>query len=338
MADLLAERTITWGDATTTKVKIGSDGYFVIDDVKKKLVGFDFVFFLSMDGADWYKYWLDANMAIWEKEMAYLQSIGFRLIVIEPLNIRGESDSEAEMITRFELLFDLAYDHKMLVIVRQCGNDQTNFDSLATLDFDMNATYSIVDHTTVLATVIAGYDNIITVNIGNELNQYLGEQSYTAEAVGNYVALMKSTIQGIVDIPCISNLKATPINYKPTFMTAVQNQMDWQAFTLYALSDGDPLPDYKTNLQALRDWLALEGKSQSGYWLIETNYTGNPSLFTWDYINNAFIYGASVVCLHRCNYQADAGFSFFGTDGEPITALRNIGAYRQALEYIGVLV
>ncbi len=345
MADLLAERTITWGDTSTETVKIDSEGYFWLGGVKKFLIGMDDSFPLPDFNAPGWQYWLESHMAVFELEFACMQLIGFRLMEIDPRSDAGWGECPglnfAAMKVRYRLLFQLAYDHKILVIARHNLSAEPNFKTGVPTDFDLQWTdvpqVSVLDWTTAYAEVLAeaAFPNVVAINIGNELNN-LGVGPPTAANLGTYVGLMKSTMQAIINVPVVSNLVGLT-GYLPATMTAIQNALSWQACDIYA---GTNLADYITRLEWWQAWLASEGKPTRGWWLLETNWANDSSLFTWAYLNEAFKHGAAIAIIHRLNGQSlsDAGLCSFDVTGNPLTGIINIGKYVQSLQKIGNLI
>jgi hypothetical protein len=148
--------------------------------------------------------------------------------------------------------------------------------------------------------------------------------------------MIKDMFQAQIDIPCVSNLIGETDEF-PEAMVAIQDKLDWQAYTLYSSGDAD---NYELKLGYLKDWIGRSGKSDTGFWFIETNYTDGSYVedvtkFTVDYLNRAFRYGAALVCLHRAN---NGNYAFFDANGYPISAMKHIAGYISSLQQIGNLI
>jgi len=142
----LFDRVIGWGDGSTEHIQIGEDGFFILNGVKKRLIGIDLRPILSWDWDPPYRltdaqYWLPEKLAIWDKELGYLESIGVRLVIFNPFYVIGWPGPGSEE-ERYSAVFDLIYKHKMLVLphisARIMGRFTPDLDDLTNPDFSWN--------------------------------------------------------------------------------------------------------------------------------------------------------------------------------------------------------
>jgi hypothetical protein len=104
----LFDKVITWADGSTEHVQIGKDGFFRLNGEKRRLMGM-FLDLQSLPTGDYGQFYLPSNMAMYEKELAYLRSIGVRLIHFELGYVYGHTGSFAAEQKAYKDLLDLVY-------------------------------------------------------------------------------------------------------------------------------------------------------------------------------------------------------------------------------------
>lgn len=321
---MLLDKTMSWADGSQERVQIGDDGFFSLDGVKRRLVGVDFVTILDWYTSEGVQYWVPEKLLIWEKELMFLEAAGVRYITFNPRHLvhwPGTLNEEE----RWSSVFDLLYEHKMLVLAHIEGKGEPGFDNLTSFDFGMSGPADTMGaFATRFADCIAKYPNIVGVVLDNELNFPLPGQDYTPEALGGYLDFLGGIIRPRVNVPMVQNLVGRPSFYRPDLTLAGLDATDWPCFTMYAPS----VIQYDAQFRMLTDWLRAVGHPSGGFWVQETDAITPLSAadFTAEWIETAFNYGASVVCLHATNYPNDPSFAFFTTDGDPIPSMVAIAA------------
>ncbi len=362
MPDLLTERTITWTDAghTVERVKIDPNGFFWLDGIKSKLVGFHFGAAIIHDASNWNcavgattptKWWTpQANLDYLETQMSLLQAGGFRIVrlYIEYTYLPSTIDEA----NAYRALLDLFKKHKILVMVSvpcrwmtgfNCASPTSGFVIPGGTGGDTLSTWI-----TRTVSVLSGYDNIVAVQLDNELNIYSGAQNYTAAAAAAHVTWLKGIFKtAMPNTPVTHNLGAN--SSETAFSSAILPLCDFPAFNVYGV-DSAHIKSLLTSKTAI---LGVAGN----FWLLEINklldynfiidpYVGSKQ-FTWLFVNEAFNAGASIVlidCLQHY-YWDDAqpwsvnrGYGFLNWDNTPKPQLTSLGAYHDYLQKVGALV
>jgi transcriptional regulator CtsR len=190
----LQEKNITWGDGTIEDLRLESDGYFLLNGVKQRLVGFHFGVPTPKYDEEWNpsatgsktQFWTTENLAFLDNMLSYLQSKGVRIIRI-PL-VYTYLASTIDEANAYKALFDLTAKHKMYVVGWLVGKWFTGFNCVQptsnfvipggtngdTLDTWLNR----------LVPIVAQYPNIVVMNCENELDGPY-EFSSTTTSSGN---------------------------------------------------------------------------------------------------------------------------------------------------------
>ena len=322
----LLDRIITWDDGSKEHVQIGTDGFFRVNGNKTRLIGIDFRVLLSYDEQG-IQYWVPDRLALWEKELAYLESLGMRIVTFDPSYLRHWPGPGTEQ-TRWSSVFDLIYKHKMLVMPHIEGKDQPGFGNLENPNFGLyDPSDTMGAFANRFADTIANYPNVVAVVLDNELNLPQQGQNYTPAAVQNYLNFLATIIRTKVNVPLVQNLVGEPDD-RLDIMKACLSSTDWPCFTLY----GRSVTEYNTKLNTLTTWLRDNGYPAKAFWIEEANKTvGDRSMadaagFNTEYIREALDNGASVVFLHCTHHPTISGFNFFDSQGNPIQSLATIGA------------
>jgi hypothetical protein len=313
------QRYIRWGDRTTEAVSIDSNGFFIINGVKRRLIGF----------CDPQQYsagceWNTTTEAVLRKELDYLQSKGVRLYEIAmapPLN-----DSQ------YNTILQLLYDHKMLVVPLFCLQGAPNFDSLATTNFLVNSVTAGSCFAQFLTHVNA-FPNVVSIIIENEMDISYGHTYSLANATAymnmfcNY-ARVRTTLPILTKFGCL--------NYS-SFATSVQNAfLHYSAvpcFDIYSASSAD----FTAACSAIHNWVLSKSRN-SQTWLTEANYAQRSAAgidankLTKAMIDAMLTHNVSVVFLFGVQYCSVPNAMFFDPSGNPIanvdTLLANIPAWQ----------
>ena len=358
MADLLAQRTITWQDATTETVVIGDDYFFTLDGIKKKLIGLDFTLYCPTVAEAHQWCWHEAtNMTYFETQLAYLQSMGIRLIRPQVFDTWpdylevGSATEEAAYVA----LYDLFEKYKMLVIPSFFYSWKSIWDAQFNAQMINGGgavgyliwAFGVVQE--LLSTFIErvmgylsdqNYNNIVAINCENELDNYkdVGD-SYHEDDVAVYmtwlIALAHTYFPGV---PTTHNLSLNgipgdawyPAPSHPAIKAVIRGMVDIPAYDMYRNTPALMKADFDTYFPqyGVTNWWGQE----IGY---EAN--NNQNLITVQHLDQAFKSGATVAMFFR-NIDITGNLSFFNTDGTPKDNLKLIAAYRQSLEKIGNLI
>ncbi len=176
----LQEKTITWGDGSIEDLRLNTDGYFSLNGVKQRLVGFHFGVPTPAYDEEWNpnatgsktQFWTTENLAFLDNMLSYLQSKGVRIIRI-PL-VYTYLSSTTDEANAYKALLDLTAKHKMYVVGWlvckwfpgfNCIQPTSNFvipggTNGDTLDTWLNR----------LVPIVAQYPNLIVMNCENELD------------------------------------------------------------------------------------------------------------------------------------------------------------------------
>jgi hypothetical protein len=317
----LMQKTITWGDGTIESVAIDSDGIFVLNGMKKKLVGFtDPLQFSS--GA----YWDSKNLALVDTELAYLQSKGVRLVHMQ---IGFAWRSEAD----YDRILQLYFDHKMLIVplfaVRGGG---TGWDNLTTLDWTIAPGISVTKALTTWMKHVKTFSNVVAIVLENELDMK-GAYTYTVDQAANYMSLLYATARPLTTLPLI-----TKFGYAPgSFATAVQNALiPYSAINCFDIYEASAT-DFSAAVDAVNVWSGTKSKP-SHTWVTETNYvtTGfDATKLTPSMIDALLTHGAAVVLVYQMYGPVDPETCLFDSSGNPTVTcdslLTNISTWQSPI-------
>ncbi len=324
--EYLLDKVITWNDGNTEQVQILKDGFFRLDGEKKKLIGMGLG--TSQPPAGRYgEFFLARNMATYEKELAYLQSINVRLIHVELNYIIQYTHTVDGEQKAYKDLLDLIYRYKMLVIP-----EIELHGAYANGDFSNCVLYTIdgVKDTPQLwaarcMDTISRYDNVVGMVVENELDikmkkadsgyQGFKDQVYTAQDVTNHLTSLIEIVRSKFEGPVIHKLAGTWL-IEPEIKKAALDVTDLGAFDCYA-SSSDRMDSFLEELQA---WLNNAGHPSTGWWCMEFNAGWAPVV--WDGLDSSLIqsifdHGATIAIFYVSNWSTEPASQLFGNDGNP---------------------
>ena len=165
------DRTIEWNDGATERVQIGDDGFFYLDGDKRRLVGMDMGHW-NLPYGEGGQFYIPENLAIYDKELSYLNSIGVRLVHINLVYTANWSPGISAEQERYEAFLDLAYKHKMFVIVHVVGKYFWNFGSLEDPNFDIRDGDLMGEWVDRMCQILSDYpnSNVVAIIADNELD------------------------------------------------------------------------------------------------------------------------------------------------------------------------
>jgi hypothetical protein len=321
------DNTITWGDSTTERVQIDDSYSIYLNGTETNLVG--------MVLSDRTPYGAENDLtteealAFYDTQLSYLESIGVRTVQIQ-LSAQGDIG------THFTGIFDLAYQHKMLVYglitARYFSHTlvPTNFDIGSS---DVNTFFYNC------STFLSGYDNIIGISADNEMDMWYGGDSWTVSAADDYM----DYITNIISSECIG----IPLTTKVVTVYDAGRKAYQDAFQPYV--DMLTADTYYTSASATQSGVAAfrarwPSYPNSGAWLGEFNaynastHLSDTSLFTNSYVDAAFAGGAKIIYLWDSYLPSGHTYRnsiFFDDDGNPVTQLENIATEMDTWQNIG---
>lgn len=330
----LLDRVITWADGSKEHVQIGTDGFFRLDGARRKLIAM-YLTAGPVPTGEYGEFFLPSNMALYEKELCYLQSIGIRVIHISLVYTFWYTKTvEAEQKAYMDLL-DLLYRHKMLVIPEIEGKGSFVNGNLRDILFaDVNGTPdSMARWAARWIDTVSKYDNVVGIVAENELDikfkkvdldfcAYAKDQVYTAADVADYMASLVKILRSKYSGPIIHKLAGTTL-IEPEIKKAALNATDLGAFDCYAVTK----EEMDARLTELQSWLSNSGYPTTGWWCMEFNAGWNPVVL--DKLNSGLIeslfnHGAAIVVLFLANYSPQPAWQLFSDDGTPIPKLVEI--------------
>jgi hypothetical protein len=336
----LLDRVVTWADGTTEHVQIGKDYFFRLDGVKKRLVGMD-MSSPNMPFGQWNEFYIPENLAIYDKELAYMHAAGIRLVHMSPYYIADNPPGISADRERYTAFFNLVYKHKMFLIAHIVGKWENNFGNLDNPDFAIGPGDTMGAWTNRMCEILSGYQNVVAVVADNELDNPLSppdipiQQAYTISAVSKYMDFLTGIIRSKLPVPVIHNLMGC--NLEPQIKQVCLAATDFPCFTMYTSSTAY-LNDTLTNLELFIKGL---GYSSDGWWFTELNKLSKETEgrfqldvdnFTPEYINEIFNHGASVVVLYRANDASEPTNAFFDTSATPKPPLDKVVAQLGTLQ------
>jgi hypothetical protein len=338
----LLDRIIQWSDGSTEHVQIGYDGFFRLNDVKKRLVGMNLSKQLP-DGSRG-QFYLPDNLKLIDKNLAYLESAGVRLVRVELPYVRGWLSNVEEEKAAYTSILDLAYKHKMLVIPGIYAKWLRGFATSSSPDFSWGVRVdgkwnpqgdSLEKWARRWTEIVKSYPNVIAINAENELDIVLNpvnyqslheEQKYSAKWVKNYMAFLTGILRH-GDVPLTHNLVANHL--EPEIKETCIKAVDIPAFDCY-FATADELEAY------MAGFLPSLGIT-SGWWCLELNRgkTTQVSPGNWenvidvtkfdvDYVDEVFDHGAAIAVLFWSSDNMKPGRAFFDDNGNPKPQLREI--------------
>jgi hypothetical protein len=345
----LLDRVIQWNDGTSEHIQIDSEGFFILDGTKRRLVGMclSTTFMPYGDSGEFY---LPENMAVYEEELSYLESIGVRIIHIELRYIRWwlPNGSLSKEEAAYRSLLDLLYQHKMLVIPMLAAKAMPNYGNLTETNFSWDVWAgtgmtkdSIGSWAERWSRIVGEYSNVVGVVAENEIDYPLPaaelghlenpqSQQYTGNEVKNYMEYVVNIIKSKVDAPVVSKL----IAYRwtsPDIKLASLETTDLAGYTCYSPTTEQLVPQ----LNELLSWIGDEGHQTEGWWCLELN-SGYPPIyldnFSSTYIQSVFDQGASIAMLWPANWSLDTTWQLFDENGIPHPKLVEIGQEINSLQ------
>jgi hypothetical protein len=318
-------KTILWPDGTSELVQLGYDGFFTLNGARRRLIGF-----CLGTGALNGELWSPENIALMDKEYAYLQRYGVRLI---HLNLGwGFWVWPKDYPERIRAVLDVAYNHKMLVFVLLNDHNGDGFDCSIDREIVTGRTYSQwFDDFWSIAGV---YPNIVTISLENEID---ADNRFTAEQIQPYMTWLCNMIK---------NETRLPVNTKlvPYFGSMEGNERKKVILNVTDVPCVDP---YASTVEYMNsrcsNWVSFlteNGKRDIGWWVGETNkatkegpgWEVDAPNYTIDYLEAVFNNGASIAMLYVMNYPSKPTWAFFDANGDPIPALQNMAPEFEVLQ------
>jgi len=328
---MLLDHTITWADGTRERVQIGSNRHFILNGVKKRLVGMT----LNHDTQpftpkDWCKIWEPQYLAMMDKILAYLQDKGMRLVTMWLGNYTQNPPGVSANPERYGPVLDLIYKHKMLVIPHLVLKYEPEFNNLADPNWVMRGDVGRVsDFVNVWSDYFATRPNVVGVFAESEIDNPLvaawdpsapGDQAYTAVQVAPYMDLLTGIMRAKLSVPVLHNLIGTDLR-NPEIKEVVLAKTDWPCFTFYPKS----LKELNTMTGNLAAWLNSRGHSAQNLWAVELNTWEDCGVnLTPTYISNLFTATYAVAILWASHSTTPLWFGLFDTSGNPTEAMKKI--------------
>lgn len=323
---------IQWGDSTQERVQIDDDLYFILDGIKKRLVGITISGSLPDPAWEW---WSQENLAITSTIMNYLHSIGIRIVQIElePLITMSLADS----VDAYRSILNLAYENKLLVMAGFIGKYEANFDSLTNPDFMLVNGATFGEYLNVASGVASEYPNVVIAKVENEIDLKLHagdhhaiteDQAYTAVAVQNYfdfaIPIVKNNLPNVI----ITHNLCADFNEMAIKQVAIASVEAIGLDTYFSSA-----AYMATQLTNVLSALGISG----GWWNIETGRqfsagNGDNDHFDRYFINAAFEKGARIALLWLSTDINGSGYEFFDLSGNPKQGMLNIAPYLAELQ------
>lgn len=310
------DRWVTWNDGSVEHIVLGMDGFLVLNGTKRRLVGFD----VGTTGLQ-IAFWDPADLAIIEKELSYLQSIGVRLITLD-LYYVGLNNEQS----RYSPILNLLRAHKMLVFPVITGKSLPGCNNLTVPDFPISGGYgddSMGNWTLRWVDVVKNYSNVVAISVENELDCPNPGQYYSGEQVFVYLDFLEGIVRSRTNLPITSKQYFTTWSDLEV-KRAILAEAEFPTDTDYSINT----TDHENRLDRWTTFLGENNRSVSGWWTGEINIFNDSGIdtpnFTVEYIEQAFNHGGSVVCLWTMNRYQQPGVGFFDANGDPTNALLNI--------------
>lgn len=325
---------ITWRDGAREHVQISRDGFFALDGVRRRLIGFD----LGTTGMA-RAFWDDNDLKVIEKELGYLESLGVRLIALDLFYVG--KDRERALYTP---VLDMLFEHKMFVFAALIGKGLPGFSLAGPRNSTMNFAIRLRGHGADTMgdwahrwlDIVTSYRNVVALSIENELDVPPQGLSYSAENVAEYLRWLFGLVRCETRLPLTSKLTAET-NVRLDVKKTVLSLVDFAAMDVYAYD----LTALHEKLDRAIAFLTVSGHRQTGWWASELNGKTEPdpaivwkmdaSKLTAAYIDSAFEHGASVVVLFPMNCARQPDAAFFHADGMPSPALVSLSSYMRRL-------
>jgi hypothetical protein len=321
----LLDKVIRWADGTSEHVQVDRDGFFHLDGKLVRLVGID----IGTTGLA-KPYYSAESLAVLDKELAYLEASGFRVI-----HATFGYEGYGKEAKSYKPLLDLLYKHKMLAFPLIAGKWLPNFGNLANADFRIGEKDSLSQWATRWCAVMSLYPNVVAVAAENELDSSLkpplvpAPQKYTAADAAAYIKLLTTIVRAELHVPVVTKLMGevnASWQWRPDIKEALLPLSDTPCFDVYFPT----VQELNKQQDALLTWLKHKGRPTRGIWIAEANAgTGNEPRsadFSTAYLETMFAHGSSLVCLWVANRVKNPGWSFFDSSGIPGEPLSKIAA------------
>lgn len=321
-------KTITWPDNTTELVQLGSDGYFVFNGSKHNSVAG----FVLATGALERDVWSPQNIALMNKEYAYLHSHGMRLVSIDMGWGFWANPQDQDQAEHIGAVLDAAFNNDMLVTIELDDHFNEGFNCSINRELFLGMTYS--QWFGYFWSIAENYPNIVAFSLENEID---GDGRFTAQQIQPYMTWLCGMVRNETNLPVYTKLV-------PYFDNATENQIKSVILNVTDIPCIDPYAASVDDMNALcSEWvqfLTQNGKSTKGWWVGETNkwnheppgQTLDTQNYTIDYLKTVFNYGASAATLYPANYPSEPTWPFFDANGEPTLALESIAVGFNALQ------
>ncbi len=292
--NFILSKTITWADGTNEQINLGQDHFFYLNGVKKQLIGVVLSTSGMPNGSCGAEFYLPENLAVYDKELDYLESVGVRLIHVDLRYMRWWAQSIADEDAAYSKLMDLIYQHKMLVIAEITGKSVPGFANLENPNFSWKVGMPVgqtVDQTIKGETdsmglwaerwagVVSRYENVVAVVAENELDlPYKAkdlwwltnptDQKYGTSEIIAYLTYIKGILNSKINAPIIHKLCGDlNLGKHPDFKLAALSVTDIPTFDCYSST----VSGMNSQLDELMIWLGQSGYPQTGWWCTELN-------------------------------------------------------------------
>ncbi len=312
----LFDRTIQWDDGTTERIQIDNDSALIINGEKRYLIG------MCMGGSGYDgTYFEPSNLALIEKEVVYLKSVGVRTIQVL-LPYEGPNSRES---VRYRPVLDIMYKNKMLVMPLFTMKWVSGFGNLQNPDIPLSGD-SLSSLVSRWCSVVKSYPNVIAIYVENELDLRINGQTYDGPAAGAYMQLLTRLFRNNVTLPLLTKVMGYfPGGVVDQIKENILPYVDIPAFDIYQ-SDAVKMAGI---IDRTKNWLSARGYNSTKWWAGEYNAVDLKNDTTTSRLNSSFLEstfsrGIPLVHLwvaHRVNELAAA---FFDASGNPVPALVNI--------------
>lgn len=325
----VVDKTITWGDETTEHLQVDTDYNIYLNGVRRNLVGID-IHEDTPSGSDVYE---TAELNYYDEIMTYLESIDVRVVHIQ-------IKPWGTLSTTYTALFDLAYEHHMLVYCLITCRWFMPVD-LATANFEIDTGYYVDDFVEEACNLLNTYDNILAISADNELDlmhtEYYGSENYTVGAATAYIHLVADEIKAhSPGVPVTTKLVGSPDygGFREQCRNAFWPYVDFLSFDTYA----NTLTYYGQIAAYLRTWQDdnTTYPDTQNMWFSETNagvYPSEALNYSHDYIDAVTDDGVNVVLLWTSYYPSSTTNGFFNSDGSPKASLISLATELGRIQY-----
>jgi len=321
------DKWITWADGSKEHVQIG-DGFFILNETKRRLVGF----VLGLTGVP-DPFWSAENLALFDKELAYLESIGVRLISEVNLFFVGADENNQRI--RYKAVLDLLYKHKMLFTAMITDRYNPGFD--CSINRVITGTYTMGNWTRNWVSIANEYPNLVGILVEDEMDDFQhSNPSYMPEQVRDYMKWLMDLIKSLTDVPVSAKLVHDDWISPETKALLLPLNRGPSSVSCY----GPDLTTFNNSLTAWENVLQKNGRPTTDWWAPEHNKM-DLSVSPWDvdtphytieYAELVLNHGASLVALFVMNRQQNPSWAFFDGNGDPVDTLLTIAPQISGLQ------